>query len=268
VENQAEENNLDYQSLVNKLAKSHPSVASYLQQAQENRTKRLAKYLKGARLKGLEELHIHLTKLERTFKNHPNLEKLAFLINRAKTDYAKALEATLSGLHSVAWDAMRDVMEIEFLLRDFYHGPSNINEWLTTNEKDRFNKFRPAELRKRHARRSRTKPQDVGEATDYKGHSMFLHVSPVPHPFGWTDFSEDDEFGADSSFWEIFEHARRFLFIAHKLVEQTFPSAPYNPDPAKDLPKVKKAWERTQEMQAIFLALIQTVKEIDSREDT
>jgi hypothetical protein len=64
----------------------------------------------------------------------------------------------------------------------------------------------------------------------------------------------------------MFEHCRRLVFIAHELVKQIIPYGLYNPDPAKDLPEIKTARERTQEMQSIFLALVEAAKE-ESDED-
>jgi hypothetical protein len=193
MENEDEETPQAYQSLLNQFAETHPLLAESLRRAHDYRLKRLEHLISGSRLAGLEALSLHLTKLENTFQSHPDLNNIAFLINRVKGDYEKALEAALSGLHSVASDSMRGVMEIEFLLRDFLHEPKHINEWLTSNEKERYKKFKPAALRERHAQRLGNKPQDMSEAVDYKGHSMFLHVSPVLYPFGGNAISKSDD---------------------------------------------------------------------------
>lgn len=258
----------DYQSLVRSLSRKHPSIASSLRKAHNNRLERLERLLKGARLTGLEALNVHLTEMEKTFRSSPDLENISFLIDRAKLDFEKALEAALSGLHSVASDAMRDVMEIEFLLRDFTHEPARKDEWLRANEKERYNRFKPVVLRQRYANRFGNKPEDMAEAVDYKGHSMFLHVSPIPYPFGGNGISKsNDVFVADTCFWDMFEHARRLVFIIHELVKQFHPDATYNPVPNDELPEIREAWERTQEMQSIFLALVQASKEQKSEEE-
>lgn len=101
---------------------------------------------------------------------------------------------------------MRDVMEIEFLLREFYFEPAHIADWLQCSDKERNDRFRPAVLRQRHAARVGKRLQDMGEGADYRGHSMFLHVSPHANPFGGPGLVADrSPFSADSCFWELFE---------------------------------------------------------------
>lgn len=99
------------------LKETRPRVARALMTAQERRTQRLASYLGGARLQGLEQHHEYLDAAEKAYSDSPKLVKLAFLVRRVRADYETALEATLSGYQGVAADAMRDVMEIEALLR-------------------------------------------------------------------------------------------------------------------------------------------------------
>ncbi|KIZ17579.1 hypothetical protein [Streptomyces natalensis] len=61
----------------------------------------------------------------------PELSKLAFIVERTHADFMTALEATLSGYFSVASDAMRDVLEIQYLLMDFAINPGHADDWLT-----------------------------------------------------------------------------------------------------------------------------------------
>jgi hypothetical protein len=179
-------------------------------------------------------------------------------VGRARGDFQTALEATLSGFHSVAHDAMRDVMETEFLLREFYHEPKHIGEWLHCTPKQRNEGFRPGLLRQRHARRIGKEPQDLGEASDYRAHSTFLHVSPYRNPFGGPGLADSDvPFAADSCFWEIFEHARRLVFVAHRLRRKVAPHLKSPRGPERGLKHLRDAWQRTQQMQAVFLALLE-----------
>jgi len=124
-----------YSELLGALAATHPRLSQALRKAQENRTSNLRFYLRGARLDGLEELHAYLTEVEQALAAAESGRKIAFLIQRAQADFDVALEATLSGYVSLAHDAMRDVMEIEFLLRDFAAEPANLDAWLTANSK-------------------------------------------------------------------------------------------------------------------------------------
>ena len=254
------EKSLQLSTTLRTLSKSHPKTAAHLSRAQSNREERLSRYLGGARLSGYEELIQHLEELEAVFQRNRKLRGISFLIRRARGDFQTALEAALSGFHSVAHDAMRDVMEIEFLLREFYYEPEHIDQWLSCSARERNNKFRPALLRQRHAQRLGTSSQNVGEAADYRGHSMFLHVSPIQNPFGAPGLSESElPFAEDSCFWEIFEHGRRLLFAAHHLRRRLARHirSPWGPE--RGLKVFRDAWERTQQMQAILQALIEAV---------
>lgn len=245
-------------SILRGLAESHPKTAAHLLTAHSNRKKRLARLLGGARLSGYEELIAHLEELEPVFEKGRKLRPISFLVGRAKGDFHTAMEAALSGFHTVAHDAMRDVMEIEFLFREFRYEPQHIDEWVSCTSKERNDKFRPALLRQRHANRLAKQPQDLAEATDYKGHSMFLHVSPHPNPFGGPGLGESLlPFADDSCFWEIFEHGRRVLLAAHRLRRKVARHLKSPHGPERGLRKFRDAWRRTQQMQAILLALME-----------
>jgi len=251
-------------ALLRDMARSHPKTAAQLSTARSNREQRLARLVPGARLKGYEELINHLETLEPVFEKCKKLRPIAFLVGRVRGDFHTALEATLSGFHSVAHDAMRDVMEIEFLLRDFYYEPQHIERWVSCTDKERNDRFRPALLRQRHARRLGKEPQDLAEA-DYRAHSTFLHVSPHRNPFGGPGLSDSKvPFADDSCFWEIFEHGRRVLFALHQLRRKVARGVKSPSGPERGLKKFRDAWQRTQEMQAIFLALLQAARQSET----
>jgi hypothetical protein len=138
-----------YATMLHVLSYTHPTTASFLQRAQTSRTVRLKRWQKGVRMRGYEELISHLPKVTQVYRRNKRLRPIAFLIDRAQADFATALEAALSGFHTIAHDAMRDVMEIEFLPRDFYFEPSHIQEWLSASETRRLAKFSPAILPRR-----------------------------------------------------------------------------------------------------------------------
>lgn len=253
--------------LVRSLSKTHPRTAKQLATAQSNRETRLIRLSRGARLAGYEELVAHFIELEDAFRRQKRLAKIAFLIRRVRGEFVCALDAALSGFHSVAHDAMRGVMEAEFLLREFQHSPDAIEEWLTCSEKERHERFRPALLRQRHAKRLGKQPQDVAEAADYRAHSRVLHVSPFANPFGGPGLDGSHlPWADDSCFWEMFEHGRRLLVAAHQLRREIAPRQ-RNLRGIDDLKKFRDAWERTQEMQAIFLALIEASRSTTERSD-
>jgi hypothetical protein len=247
--------------LLRHLSDRCPTVANGLRAAEASRARRLASYIQGVRLAGLEELLTHLEEVKRAFEARAELRPVAFLAARARADFITAVEALLSGYHAVAVDAMRDVMEVEFLLREFRHKLDKISVWARADLKQLNDQFRPAVLRQLHANRVSAKPQDLGEAVDYKAHSSSLHVTPYQGPFGGPGIVPDNvPFGADGCFWEVFEHARRLLFELHSLKQVVAPRLRLPPGPRKGLKAVREAWKRTQEMQAIFLALMEAAE--------
>ena len=246
-------------SIVREVSRTHPKTGAILSRAQTNREQHLERYAGGARLRGYEELLEHLEQLESVFHQSRRLRGLAPLIRRVRGDFQFALEVTLSGFHSAAHDAMRDVMEAEFLLREFFHCPSRIDEWVTAGPNDLRKNFQPGGLRKRHAKRLGREPVDLGEHHDYRGHSMLIHVSPYLHPFGGTGFTAPDgPFDTDVCFWEMFEHARRILFEAHRLRRKLARHIKSPWGPWRGLKRFRDAWQRTQEMQAIWMGLIRS----------
>jgi hypothetical protein len=254
-----------YDQTLSELGKKHPRLERPLRHAEKNRETHLASYLTGARLAGLEELLRHLELTAKSLKDGEG-RGIAYLLTRANADFETALESALSGYANVAHEAMRDVMEIEFVLREFLEDPPSLEAWFKAPPKELHDRFRPALLRQRHANRQGKQPQDLSEATDYKGHSIFLHVNASSSPFAMKGLaSANVPFGIDICFWEMFEHARRLVLVLHGLLETgRFPKA-RNPDPETKLPKFKEGWQRTQEMQQIFLALIEAAK-TDERE--
>ena len=117
----------------------------------------------------------YLNDLRRTYSDDDQLAGIAWLLDRTKADFITALDAALAGLNGVAFDAMRDVMEIEYLLRDFRYDPSAIARWLSDKHR---RDFMPVKLRERHARKLGVAVKDLPDSQDYKIHSEGLHVSP------------------------------------------------------------------------------------------
>jgi hypothetical protein len=249
----------NYSDLLNELTSSNPLTASLLKQAEQRRKSKLHQYLKGVRFSGFEELMQHLDTVYEMYLTQDQLSKIAFLLKRSKGAFVIALEAALTGFNTVAHEAMRSVMEIEFLLRDFSLDASRIDEWLTADSDKLYERFRPGVLRQRFASHVGQQPKDLPEATDYKGHSMFLHVGPRANPFGTPGLADGSQpFAADSCFWEIFEHARRLLIAAHTLADTIQPGCLDNHN-LENLEKLGEAWVRTQEMKQIWQQLIESV---------
>jgi hypothetical protein len=173
----------------------------------------LRSYRSGARLRGLNQLLEYLYNAKNIFDQHRWLTRISFRVSRAREDFEVAIEATLGRSHSVVADQMRDVMEIQFLIRDFNAEHRRIDEWLTATEKDRFNQFRPVVLRQRHTAALGKKPEDMTEALDYKGHSQSVHVTPHQRSFARKGIADDRRpFADDMCLWEMFEHGRRLIW--------------------------------------------------------
>lgn len=247
---------IPYLELLEELAWSHPRLTAVLQKAEHNRKNRLDMLKSGARLRGLEELLRELEVSESIFRETSQLRPAATLLRRAIGYYQIGVEASLSGLHSVVLDSMRSVMEIEFLLRDFAADANLLTEWLGATERERYKRFRPAVLRQRHAKRLGSKPEDMCEAVDYKAHSETLHVGPRPHPIAGVGIAGEVGFLSDACFWEMYEHGRRLLWSIELFAHNAAPGTKLNS--SDDMSDFRNGLERTQEMQGIFIALLQT----------
>ena len=257
-----------YSTLIRILSSSHPILARHLRIAESNRQQRLARYLSSARLEGIEELLGHLEQMQQLFLEHHRLQRIAFLLEDSREAFVSATEATLSGYYSVAFDAMRTVMEVEFILRDFRYNTKHLEEWLACTRKQRLSKFRPAVLRARYATRRNTSPERLPESNDYAQHSSMLHVGPDQNPFGGVPGISEPvmPFGDDAAFWEIFEHGKRLLAQVHGVKGRLAPrlKAPLGP---KSLPKFQKGWKQTQEMQFIAFTLAMAVLDASNQKN-
>lgn len=71
-------------------------------------------------------------------------------------------------------------------------------------------------------------------------------------------FSAEDGWNGDAAHWEIFEHHRRLHAIA-RLVTTLSTGSEADRLATCELPAARSAWERTQEMQTMYLAIIAAV---------
>jgi hypothetical protein len=250
-----------YDSGLTQLAGERSRLAAALLQSERHRARHTAALLAGARFKGLEELLRHLDDLARAFEADSGLSRLSFLVARSTADFETAVEATLSGYLAVASDAMRDVMEIENLLLDFAVQPGHIDDWLTADQKTLRNKFSPAAVRKRLHTAGEEPYATTAESLDYQAHSEALHVGPHQHPVAAKGFSMDRGWDGDAGFWEIFEHARRLHRAIRRITDTLAPNSDANRLATQDLCDVKDAWQRTQEMQAVYVAILKASAE-------
>jgi hypothetical protein len=217
----------------------------------------------GVRFAGLEELLLKLDEVADAWAADPQLEPIAFLVRRATADFETAIEAGLSGYPTVAADAMRDVMEIELLLLDFYVDPERVRLWLNADRATRLRDFAPGALRRRLI--DLGLHEIVGTAdvqTDYQAHSEALHVTPhqIPVPFLFKGYVDaQDVISLDSSFVEIFEHGRRLGNALVLVASQLSPDSSAEEACKGPLKAFELAHERTQELLGQFLELLRQV---------
>lgn len=116
-----------------------PRVAAALARADNNRAVRSVNLVQALTpfLQGIDEVFEYLSQAEELFRQDAELKPLAVLLRRARGDFEIDAEAIFSGLPLVASNAMRDVMEIHYLLRDFLDDPARIESWLTASNETR-----------------------------------------------------------------------------------------------------------------------------------
>lgn len=251
------EEKLSFEATLSEVSARLPNIGSFLAATHSNRAENLRRYSEDARLKGVDELLGHLKRVHSSLVSAGHQEDLGFIVERSIADFEVALEAGLSGLLNLAHEAMRDVMEIEFLLREVAAVPEHLDQWLNATPDELRTNFSANRLRQLHANRLGIDVTELPEHTDYKGQSIALHFTPWTNPMTRKGLVREDlTFGSDMAFWELFFHARRFLFALHEVLAQPRFEGVTNPDPETDLPLVRDAFERTQEMQILFFALM------------
>lgn len=254
-----------YEELLEKLGEARPRVAGVLSSAHRSRVNHLGAYVDGVRLGGVEELLNHLDGLTGALADVQDQLAVRLLLERSRADFELAVDALLGGFAAPAFDAMRDVMEIELLLLDFSVTPGNAARWLKATNDERWNVFRPRAILKRLAAWG-VISFDQARTVDYAGHSASLHPAPPQNPFVAKNPSGQNEpFGIDAGFWDFFEHARRLLHAFERLpvAEQLGPPSATN----DKLAVFRDAWERTQQMQAMAVAILTAAQELSRRPD-
>ncbi|MFD3377596.1 MULTISPECIES: hypothetical protein [unclassified Streptomyces] len=251
--------NNTYMSQLMKMAEDGAPVPALVLATAEARRRRNLKRLAGdIRFAGINELLTRLSEVGRAFAETPELSKITFMIQRAHADFMTALEATLSGYFAVASDAMRDVLEIEYLLMDFAIHPGHAADWLTTDDKGRMKKFAPVHVRKRLQEAGVVNFGDQAVSMDYKGHSMALHVSPVQLVNSANGIVPEHSWLNEAGFWEIFDHGRALLRALSLLVDRTAPGAPAEAVLNKDFIAFNEASRKADGLKRVWMSVAET----------
>ena len=207
-------------------------LGTALEQIGRNRKELTRKSWIRFRLRGLEDFLRELNRLAIICLGFDKSITVSRLVVRALHDFILAVDGTLSGQHVIVFESMRDVMEIELLIREFQNGPQRIQEWAQSDNATLKKKFAPGVLRQIHANRLGVKPQDLPEHSDYQAHSVGVHVTPfgeIP-PFGSRDMITDcsDPFAVDACFWEIFNHSHSLLLRLREFLGSSSPDLEKN----------------------------------------
>jgi len=128
-------------------------LGTALEQIGRNRKELTRKSWIRFRLRGLEDFLRELNRLAIICLGFDKSITVSRLVVRALHDFILAVDGTLSGQHVIVFESMRDVMEIELLIREFQNGPQRIQEWAQSDNATLKKKFAPRVLRQIHANR-------------------------------------------------------------------------------------------------------------------
>lgn len=249
------------QMLVTMTTKEYGLVSSILYRSGAFRARTIRRYLDGPYFSGLNKLLEHLDEAVKSFSEIDTLRPAVSLIERVKADCEVAIVCVFSGMSAAANDQMRDVMEIEYLLKDFSHNLDRLKQWAAATPEEERRFFSSNTLRQREANHQGVELSKLQDAVDYKNHSRELHVSKtsyrsVPRGIDST-FGRTGDLHADMGVWELFWHSRNLLFAISDLYLAAGGTGEHSSD---DDPYVK-AWNAAQEAKtAYFDWLIETIK--------
>ncbi|HEX8860078.1 MAG TPA: hypothetical protein VGC06_13495 [Actinomycetes bacterium] len=146
-------------------------------------------------------------------------EAAVILLQRAAADGELSLEALLSGNHSIVSDSARDLMEIEWLLRDFTLDTGRMPVWLAAEEPQRLKEFGPGKIRRRLAQAQHGDPLLVlPDDQEYRVHSRELHPTPYNSQTGGKElFRQAEPTALLMEAFEIVIHLYRCLEASYDL---------------------------------------------------
>lgn len=205
-------------------------VVPILYRSGQLRSLRLRRYLNSPLMPGLNRLLERLDLAAEAHDKEPRLKPAADLLRRARSDFEAAIVCSFSGLSFLCRDQMRDVMEIEYLLRDFRYDLARLDEWANALPSQEAKRFSARVLREREAKRRGVKPEELIDSRDYALHSKALHVTKahfrsVPRGVESAMDRAAVQHG-DMDLGEMFVHAGRLFDQASGLYEAAGLSSP------------------------------------------
>jgi hypothetical protein len=244
------------QVLLTMLTPRFTSVVPILYRSGHFRAARLRRYLNTPMLPGLNRLLERLDLAGDAYEKDDRLKPATVLVRHARADFEAAIVCTFSGLSFACRDQVRDVMEIEYLLRDFRYDLPRLDQWAKASPDEERNRFAPGNLRQREAQRRGIGVNELVDSLDYKLHSKALHVTKDSFRSVARGVESDrGQVGVlhgDQDLWEIFVHAGRLLEQVIGLYEAAGLSAPTAPD---DDP-FNVAWRACEKAQSDYLTMI------------
>jgi|GEM_PF-5309180 len=197
-------------------------------------------------VRGFDEFFTFLQRASEQFQAVESIRPLTVLVARLRKDFETALISFVVGMDQAAFDAMRDGMEIGYLLRDFTLDAGRILEWLSLADKERWNRFGPNALRQRFATHQGIAVTDLLDSKEYCAHSSMLHVSADEDGLveRGVSRSHNPEFGASFALADILHHARDTVYLLTSFVA-TFSDGQRKDDPTEFVPHLRVAFEHT-----------------------
>lgn len=155
-----------------------------------------------------ERMSDHLDAIEATMsalmehvRDRPERSQAELVVKRLGirlfNNLASGLSQGLKGYYQQAFDAVRDVVELQFLFDDFGSDPEKPLRWALASKVDREREFRPAEVRKRLDARY----QHVGDARR-KAYQALSTMASHPSPDGFALITPHDSLSVTGPFFE------------------------------------------------------------------
>jgi hypothetical protein len=157
---------------------------------------------------GDERMSDHLDVIEATMsalmdhvRDRPERSQAELVVKRLGirlfNNLASGLSQGLKGYYQQAFDAVRDVVELQFLFDDFGTDPEKPLRWALASKVEREREFRPAEVRKRLDARYK----HVGDARR-KAYQALSTMASHPSPDGFALITPRDNLSVTGPFFE------------------------------------------------------------------
>ncbi len=226
----------------------NPQTTELLRRSGQIREARQKRLRRTVWLAAIDELLGYLRTSKDRYEAHTHLRRVTSLLDRARGDFEAAFLNALEGLTWITNDRMRDVMEIEYLFREFRIWPASLAEWVDADARKRRNYFSSRALRARFAKINGLTVDQLQDTLDYRAHSAFLHAGGLPL-VGITYGVDLDDYESTlhMALWEMLQHGRLLTFQVHGLYRSRAPRAKIGPSPQQGgLPFLKRAWEMSR----------------------